>query len=153
MQVGDVVMIEPPQPGAPPETPAKGPFVSGPPKVTLRQIPGVQGALICMDPTTGRVLAMVGGFSFEQSQFNRATQANRQPGSNFKPMVYLTALEAGALEAVRAGTGTLVVFCHHGVRSLQVVEWLRAQGLEDCTSMAGGIERWSLEVDRGVARY
>ncbi len=59
----------------------------------------------------------------------------------------------GALEALRAGTGTLVVFCHHGVRSLQVVEWLRAQGLEDCTSMAGGIERWSLEVDRGVARY
>ncbi len=45
----------------------------GLPKVTLRQIPGVQGALICMDPTTGRVLAMVGGFSYDQSQFNRAT--------------------------------------------------------------------------------
>ena len=48
-----------------------------------------------MDPTTGRVLAMVGGFSYDQSQFNRATQAMRQPGSSFKPMVYLTALEAG----------------------------------------------------------
>ena len=67
----------------------------GLPKVTLRQIPGVQGALICMDPTTGRVLAMVGGFSFDQSQFNRATQAMRQPGSSIKPMVYLTALEEG----------------------------------------------------------
>jgi penicillin-binding protein 1A len=95
MQVGDVVMIEPVQPGT--DTPPKpsAPPPSGLTRVTLRQIPGVQGALICMDPTTGRVLAMVGGFSFEQSQFNRATQANRQPGSNFKPMVYLTALEAG----------------------------------------------------------
>ncbi len=95
MQVGDVVMIEPPRADAPPETPAKGQPASSLPRVTLRQIPGVQGALICMDPTTGRVLAMVGGFSFEQSQFNRATQAMRQPGSNFKPMVYLTALEEG----------------------------------------------------------
>ena len=100
MQVGDVVMVEPvqaaaetpPKPGAKPEA-AKP--VSGLPRLTLRQIPGVQGALICMDPTTGRVLAMVGGFSFEQSQFNRATQAMRQPGSSVKPMVYLTALEAG----------------------------------------------------------
>ena len=48
-----------------------------------------------MDPTTGRVLAMVGGWSFELSQFNRATQAQRQPGSSFKPFVYLTALEKG----------------------------------------------------------
>ena len=96
MQVGDVVMIEPQPPAT--ETPGKpaGPAVwTGLPKVTLRQIPGVQGALICMDPTTGRVLAMVGGFSFDQSQFNRATQAMRQPGSSVKPMVYLTALEAG----------------------------------------------------------
>ena len=48
-----------------------------------------------LDPTTGRVLAMVGGWSFEGSQFNRATQAQRQPGSSFKPFVYLTALEKG----------------------------------------------------------
>ncbi len=48
-----------------------------------------------LDPHSGRVLAMVGGWSFEQSQFNRAIQANRQPGSSFKPMVYLTALEKG----------------------------------------------------------
>ena len=63
--------------------------------MTLRQIPEVQGALVALDPATGRVLAMVGGWSFEQSQFNRATQAFRQPGSSFKPMVYLTAMEQG----------------------------------------------------------
>ncbi|HVY17403.1 MAG TPA: PBP1A family penicillin-binding protein [Rhodopila sp.] len=61
----------------------------------LRQIPLVQGALVSLDPRTGRVLAMVGGWSFEESQFNRAVQASRQPGSSFKPMVYLTALEKG----------------------------------------------------------
>jgi penicillin-binding protein 1A len=55
----------------------------------------VQGALVSLDPTNGRVLAMVGGWSFEGSQFNRATQAQRQPGSSFKPFVYLTALEKG----------------------------------------------------------
>ncbi len=61
----------------------------------LRQIPEVSGALVAMDPSTGRVLAMVGGFSFDQSQFNRATQAYRQPGSSFKPFVYSTALDNG----------------------------------------------------------
>ncbi len=61
----------------------------------LRQIPEVSGALVAMDPQTGRVLAMVGGFSYEQSQFNRATQALRQPGSSFKPLVYATALDNG----------------------------------------------------------
>ncbi len=61
----------------------------------LRQVPDVQGALVAMDPHTGRVLAMTGGFSFDTSQFNRATQAQRQPGSAFKPFVYLAALENG----------------------------------------------------------
>jgi penicillin-binding protein 1A len=61
----------------------------------LRQIPEVSGALAAMDPITGRVLAMVGGFSFDQSQFNRATQALRQPGSSFKPFVYAAALDNG----------------------------------------------------------
>lgn len=61
----------------------------------LRQIPEVSGAMVVMDPSTGRVLAMVGGFSFDQSQFNRATQAYRQPGSSFKPFVYSTALDNG----------------------------------------------------------
>jgi len=61
----------------------------------LRQLPEVSGAMVAMDPWTGRVLAMVGGFSFDQSQFNRATQAYRQPGSSFKPLVYSSALDNG----------------------------------------------------------
>src|SRR5690349_19717350 len=61
----------------------------------LRQVPEVSGAMVVMDPWTGRVLAMVGGFSFDQSQFNRATQAYRQPGSSFKPIVYSAALDNG----------------------------------------------------------
>jgi penicillin-binding protein 1A len=61
----------------------------------LRQLPEVSGAMVVMDPWTGRVVAMVGGFSFDQSQFNRATQAYRQPGSSFKPIVYSSALDNG----------------------------------------------------------
>jgi penicillin-binding protein 1A len=61
----------------------------------LRQVPEVSGAIVAMDPLTGRVLAMAGGFSYDQSQFNRATQALRQPGSSFKPLVYATALDNG----------------------------------------------------------
>jgi penicillin-binding protein 1A len=61
----------------------------------LRQVPEVSGGLVVMDPWTGRVLAMSGGFSFDQSQFNRATQAWRQPGSSFKPLVYSAALDNG----------------------------------------------------------
>ncbi|MGO9357101.1 MAG: penicillin-binding protein 1A [Xanthobacteraceae bacterium] len=61
----------------------------------LRQLPEVSGALVAMDPLTGRVVAMVGGFSFDQSQFNRATQAYRQPGSSFKPLVYSAAMDNG----------------------------------------------------------
>ncbi|MBV9654820.1 MAG: PBP1A family penicillin-binding protein [Acetobacteraceae bacterium] len=88
-QAGDLVMIEPAAAAVPEKA---RPAVE---HVTLRQIPAVQGALVSMDPMTGRVFAMVGGWSFEQSQFNRATQALRQPGSSFKPMVYLTAMEQG----------------------------------------------------------
>lgn len=61
----------------------------------LRQPPEVDGALIALDPHTGRVLAMVGGYSFDRSEFNRAIQARRQPGSAFKPFVYLAALAKG----------------------------------------------------------
>lgn len=61
----------------------------------LRQVPAVEGALIALDPHTGRVLAMAGGYSFWKSQFNRVTQAERQPGSSFKPFVYAAALENG----------------------------------------------------------
>ncbi len=59
----------------------------------LKQLPKVNGGIIVMDPFTGRVLALSGGFSFKQSEFNRATQAKRQPGSAFKPFVYALALE------------------------------------------------------------
>jgi len=61
----------------------------------LCQIPDVEGGMAVIDPHTGKVLALVGGFSFEKSQFNRATQAYRQTGSSFKPFVYMTALELG----------------------------------------------------------
>lgn len=61
----------------------------------LRQVPEVNGAFMAMDPHTGRVRALVGGFSFQHNQFNRATQAERQPGSAFKPIVYATALDNG----------------------------------------------------------
>ena len=60
---------------------------------SLKQLPKVNGAIIVMDPYTGRVLAMSGGFSFRQSEFNRASQALRQPGSAFKPFIYALALE------------------------------------------------------------
>jgi rhodanese-related sulfurtransferase len=53
----------------------------------------------------------------------------------------------------RADEAPLIVFCHHGVRSLNVVHWLREQGVENCTSMAGGIDAWSLTVDPTVPRY
>jgi penicillin-binding protein 1A len=106
VQAGDIVMAEPEAP-VPAGTAKSGRIL---PKQTastvdttllLRQIPKVQGALVSLDPATGRVLAMVGGWSFESSQFNRATQAWRQPGSSFKPMVYLTALEQGITPAQR----------------------------------------------------
>ena len=60
---------------------------------SLSQIPNVNGAIVALDPNTGRVLAMSGGYSFQNSEFNRATQAKRQPGSAFKPFVYLAGLE------------------------------------------------------------
>jgi penicillin-binding protein 1A len=78
---GDVVYVEP-------LTGKDGQF-------RLRQVPEISGAIMAMDPYTGRVLAMVGGFSYDQSQFNRASQALRQPGSSFKPIVYSAALDNG----------------------------------------------------------
>ncbi|MDA8230978.1 MAG: penicillin-binding protein 1A [Magnetospirillum sp.] len=86
---GDVVLVEPVTVNAD----NNRPYPAG--TYALRQIPKVEGALVALDPHTGRVLAMVGGWSYDKSQFNRASQAMRQPGSAFKPMVYLTALEHG----------------------------------------------------------
>ncbi|MCL7997621.1 penicillin-binding protein 1A [Brucella sp. 21LCYQ03] len=75
----------------------------------LQQPPKLQGALVAMDPHTGRVLAMVGGFSYGQSEFNRATQAYRQPGSSFKPVVYAAALDNGYTPASVVLDGPLEV--------------------------------------------
>jgi penicillin-binding protein 1A len=86
LQPGDVIYVDPLV--AKDGTPVEGQF-------RLRQYPEVSGAMVVMDPWTGRVLAMVGGFSFDQSQFNRATQAYRQPGSSFKPLVYSAAMDNG----------------------------------------------------------
>ncbi|WP_421791446.1 penicillin-binding protein 1A [Hyphobacterium sp.] len=84
LSVGDVILVEEVQ------------NEDGEPDgFTLRQVPAVNGALLALDPHTGRVLAMAGGYSFQQSQFNRATQARRQPGSSFKPFVYAAALDNG----------------------------------------------------------
>ncbi len=85
---GDVVLVEPLEADAEGEPAAEGAY-------GLRQIPEIDGGLVALDPHTGRVLAMSGGFSYERSQFNRATQAKRQPGSAFKPFVYLAALDSG----------------------------------------------------------
>ncbi len=81
LTVGDVVYVEP--------------IEKAPGQFRLRQVPDISGALVAMDPFTGRVFAMVGGFSHDQSEFNRATQAQRQPGSAYKPFVYATALDNG----------------------------------------------------------
>lgn len=79
LDVGDVIHVRPSDDGT----------------WSLRQVPEVQGGFMAMDVNTGRVLAMQGGFSYQHSVFNRATQATRQPGSSFKPFVYAAALDSG----------------------------------------------------------
>ena len=88
LNIGDVVWTEPVTKNA-----KRKPYPEN--TYALRQIPNVEGAMIVLDPHTGRVLSMVGGYSFKRSQFNRAVQAKRQPGSSFKPFVYLAALDEG----------------------------------------------------------
>jgi penicillin-binding protein 1A len=88
---GDVVMVEPMNAA----TNGEAANTKAPSAYTLCQVPEISGALVVMDPHSGRVLAISGGFSFEISQFDRATQAKRQPGSSIKPFVYLTALDHG----------------------------------------------------------
>ncbi len=91
---GDVILVEPVA-----ENDEGEPYPPG--SHALRQIPDVGGAILAMDPHTGRVLAMSGGWDYEMSEFNRATQARRQPGSAFKPFVYLAALDNGYTPATR----------------------------------------------------
>ncbi len=104
LSVGDVVYVEPAKVAEGNDGNGGGVEVASldeiqkatpPQEWILRQIPKVSGGIIVMDPHTGRVLALSGGFSFKMSQFNRATQAYRQPGSSFKPFVYATALDNG----------------------------------------------------------
>jgi len=84
VKVGDVVYVE----ALAEEGAAQGTF-------GIRQVPSVNGGIVAIDPFTGHVLALSGGFSYGSSQFDRAMQAMRQPGSTFKPFVYATALENG----------------------------------------------------------
>jgi membrane carboxypeptidase/penicillin-binding protein len=95
LKPGDVVYVAPREPKQADNatTPAAQEDLKG--QWALVQPPDVGGALVAMDPHTGRVLAIVGGFSFAQSQFDRATQARRQPGSSFKPFIYTTAIDNG----------------------------------------------------------
>ncbi len=85
VEVGDVVLVRRMV------ADADGSFI----RWTLRQVPEVQGGFVAMDVNTGRVIAMQGGFSYQASVFNRATQAKRQPGSSFKPFVFAAALDSG----------------------------------------------------------
>lgn len=102
LSVGDIIFVEAQtgsdvEAGSETETEgqAEGEVISGNETYALRQAPGINGGLVAIDPHTGRVLAMVGGFSFQLSEFNRALQARRQPGSTFKPFVYSVALDSG----------------------------------------------------------
>ncbi len=105
LQPGDIVLAEPKVMAETAPTIAEGEVAEGEEapkpqarkieKVLLQQMPAVNGGLIALDPHTGRVLAMVGGFSFGVSEYNRAIQARRQPGSTFKPFVYAAALDSG----------------------------------------------------------
>jgi penicillin-binding protein 1A len=96
LTAGDVVIVEPVKA-------ADGKSNAGqqPTAYSLQQMPKIDGGIIAIDPHTGRVLAMAGGYSYERSQFNRATQAYRQPGSAFKPFVYLAGLDMGMTPSTR----------------------------------------------------
>jgi penicillin-binding protein 1A len=102
---GDVVLVE--------LLPAAA--AGRPERLSLRQIPAIEGAIVALDPATGRVHAMAGGWSFEKSQFNRVTQAMRQPGSSFKPFVYLPALEQGIPPNARFLDGPIEIPTAQGV--------------------------------------
>ena len=105
LAAGDVILVEPLED----EAGGKAAVRHGVRHYALRQIPDVDGAMVAMDPHTGRVLAMVGGYGFDISQFNRATQAMRQPGSAFKPVVYLAALDNGFTPASVVDDAPIVI--------------------------------------------
>jgi len=99
---GDIIMVE--------RVEVNGEQVYG-----LRQIPAVDGAIIALDPHTGRILAMQGGWSYKRSEFNRANQAWRQPGSAFKPFVYIAALDKGFTPATLVLDAPFVIDQGHGL--------------------------------------
>ncbi|MEM6902517.1 MAG: penicillin-binding transpeptidase domain-containing protein, partial [Pseudomonadota bacterium] len=100
LNVGDVVLVAPFVPDEA-DAPVDGQYA-------LKQIPDIEGGIVALDPHTGRVLALEGGFNFDDSQFNRVTQADRQPGSAFKPFVYLSALEQGMTPATLINDAPIV---------------------------------------------
>ncbi|MEX0758884.1 MAG: penicillin-binding protein 1A, partial [Tistlia sp.] len=102
LAAGDLVLVSPVEPEAAGEPVPEGVY-------GLRQIPNVEGGLVALDPHTGRVRAMAGGFSYARSEFNRASQAKRQPGSSFKPFVYLTAMDHGFTPASIVVDGPFVI--------------------------------------------
>jgi penicillin-binding protein 1A len=106
LQVNDIVIVQPP--GFTPDLIRNG-FVPEQDDFALGQRPATEGAIVAMDPHTGRLLAMAGGYNHAESEFNRATQAMRQPGSAFKPFVYLAALDAGFSPTTRILDAPLVV--------------------------------------------
>ena len=109
LNVGDVIMVQRPQYVPDRVSRLKGDVQFDDDIWALGQRPDVEGALIALDPHTGRVLAMVGGYNARDSEFNRATQAQRQPGSAFKPFVYLAALDHGFSPTTRILDAPLVV--------------------------------------------
>jgi penicillin-binding protein 1A len=103
---GDIVIVQPP--GFTPDL-IRDDFQPAPDHFALGQRPDVEGAIVALDPHTGRLLAMSGGYNYAESEFNRAVQAMRQPGSAFKPFVYLAALDAGYSPTTRILDAPLVV--------------------------------------------
>jgi len=106
LAVGDIVMVQPPE--GTPDLIRDG-FEPLPGDFALSQRPLVEGAIVALDPHTGRLLAMSGGYNYAESEFNRAVQAMRQPGSAFKPFVYLAALDQGYNPTTRILDAPLVV--------------------------------------------
>jgi len=101
-----------PAPGKPSDVFSSGDIIrlqnTGENKWSIAQLPDVQAALVALNPHDGAIISLVGGFDFNQSKYNRATQANRQPGSNFKPFIYTTAIESGMTPATLINDAPIV---------------------------------------------
>ncbi len=115
VKVGDVIYVEP--------VDSQGDY-------GLRQVPEVNGAIVAMDPHTGRVLALSGGFSYASSQFDRAMQAMRQPGSAFKPFVYAAALDNGFTPVTKVDDAPISLAAGSGLADV-VAEEFRAESSWD----------------------